>query len=358
MYIEKETIMDLFLDLVKIDSPSGREENVAEYIVEKLKDLQIEYKADDYGNILAFLAGSGQPLMLAAHMDTVQGETCIDPIVEGDLITSGGQTILGADDKAGIAEILCALEYLKKNSVIHRPLEIVFTKEEEIGMFGAQHLDRKYITAKEGLVVDRSGLPQVAVVAAPFIVTIDIEIMGKSAHAGSPEHGLSAIKMAAEAISKLKIGRIDSETTNNIGIIHGGEIRNGVPEKVLIKAEIRSHFKAKAEKQISVMRAGFEKAVSKHGGSLKFSAEFACSGYKHQLSTPLLKNIKKTWQKMGFEVLFEKAGGASDANEFAQRGMTVVDIGYGALYPHTVREQIKISDMQLVSQFLINFVCG
>lgn len=344
------------MKLVKIDSPSGHEKIVRDFIVNKIKQLDFDCKVDSYGNVVARVAGEGKPLMLAAHMDTVDPGRNISAVVKGDLIKSGSDTILGADDKAGIAEILCAVQYLKKNKIAHRPLELVFTCEEEAGLKGAGKIKRKDISAKEGIVVDRSGSPRAVVIASPFVFVVDIEVSGKSAHAGNPERGINAIKIAADAIGSFKVGRIDSETTNNVGTIKGGEMRNGVPEKVFIQAEVRSHVREKAQKQIDLIKSSFKKSAAKSGGKLKFSVNEGCSGYKHLKTDAFVKKIATVWGQLGFVPLFEKAGGASDANEFARRGMTVVDIGYGGINPHTTNEQIKISDMQLVAEFIINFV--
>jgi tripeptide aminopeptidase len=356
MYIEKDVIKELFLNLVKIDSPSGHEKIVRDFIVKKIKNLNMDCKVDEYGNVIAHVSGKGKSLMISAHMDTVDPGRNISAVVNGDVITSGSNTILGADDKAGITEILCAVEYLKKNKIPHRPLELVFTCEEEAGLNGARKIKQQDINAKEGIVVDRSGSPQAVVLASPFISIIDIEVCGKSAHAGNPEKGINAIKIASDAIHLLKVGRIDSETTNNFGTISGGEIRNGVPEKVSIQAEVRSHVLKKAQNQISTIKNSFEKTVAKHGGQLKFSVKDGCSGYKHLKTDVFIKKIESVWKQMGKVPIFEKAGGASDANEFAKWGMKIVDIGYGGINPHTTREQIKISDMQLVTEFIINFI--
>lgn len=356
MHIDRERITKTFLELIAIDSPSGHEHEVSDYICKKFSDLHVEHKLDEYGNVIAYVPGMGKSLLLAAHMDTVDPGRNISAKVLGDRIVTNGDTILGADDKAGISEILCAIEYLKKNPQQHRPLEIVFTREEEIGLVGAQKLNRRYITAEEGLVIDKSGPVQTVVIAAPFIMTIDVEIEGIAAHAGTPDHGVSAIKIAADAIAKIKVGRIDVETTANVGVIAGGTIRNGVPSHVAIKAEVRSHVAAKAERVTEKMKETFFAAALKHGGKVRFHNELACAGYKHAANDPFVKQIADVWSEMGEQVKLEKAGGASDANEFAKWGIKVVDMGYGGINPHTTNEEVKISDMQLVSEFIINFV--
>jgi len=289
-------------------------------------------------------------------MDTVEPGRKIKAIVNGDLITSDGNTILGADDKAGITEILCAVAFLRKNHIVHRPLEIVFTREEEAGLFGARNLDFKKIRAKECLVVDRSGKAETIVVASPFVSSIDIEIVGKSAHAGYPDKGINAIKVAANAISGMRIGRIDNETTNNIGIIRGGNARNGVPESVMVHAEARSHLEKKMKGQIDMFVQAFKKEAALHGAKVKILISASCKGYLYSENDPLVRQLLQQWKKMKRKPILEKAGGASDANGFIAKGIKAIDIGYGGMHPHTTREKIKISDMQKIIAFIVGFV--
>lgn len=347
---------DLFLSLVAIDSPAGHERAVSDFIIKELGKLGVSAKTDAYGNLAAKVPGQGAPVMLAAHMDTVEPGRGIRAQVKGDLITSVGDTILGADDKAGIAEILAAVEHLIVNKIPHRPLEIIFTREEEIGSLGAKHLDYKNLQAKEGLVLDRSGGAAIIVVAAPFITDITIEIQGKAAHAGHPEKGIDAIKIAANAISQLRLGRIDEETTANIGIIRGGEIRNGVAERVSIHAEVRSHVKAKMAREVKAMKEVFEKEARRNLAKAKLKITLECDGYKYSLTDPLVKRLGQLWQGLGHTPVFEKVGGVSDANEFVTHGIKAVTIGYGGLHPHTSKERIRISDMRDIVRFLVNFL--
>jgi tripeptide aminopeptidase len=344
------------LSLVAIDSPAGHEQIVSAFIIKELKNLGINAKEDAYGNLLAKIPGQGAPVMLSAHMDTVEPGRDIRAQVKGDLITSVGDTILGADDKAGIAEILATAEHLIKNKIPHRPLEIVFTREEEIGSLGAKNLDYKKLQAKEGLVLDRSGGAAIIVVAAPFITDITIEVQGKAAHAGHPEKGIDAIKIAARAISQLRLGRIDEETTANIGIIRGGEIRNGVAERVSIHAEVRSHVKAKMLKEVKAMKETFETEARRSLAKAKCKITLECDGYKYPLTDPLVKRLGQAWRALGIEPAFEKVGGVSDANEFVTHGIKAVTVGYGGLHPHTSKERIRISDMRNIVRFLVGFL--
>lgn len=357
--IVSEEIASLFLQLVAIDSPSGHEQELADFIAKKLDEQKIMHERDAYGNIIAKVAGVGEPLLLAAHMDTVSPGTNIRAnIVDGDLITTDGTTVLGADDKAGIVEILLALKYLALHDIAHRSLEIVFTREEESGLVGAKNLDYSRITAREGLVVDRSGAIETVVIASPFVSGIDIEIWGKSAHAGSPEHGINAIKVAADAIGKLAVGRIDEETTNNIGMMSGGVARNVVPEMARVHVDVRSHRKEKLDAQLELIAKIFQEEAQRNGAEINFSVDHGCHGYCYAADDTFITQAIDAWKQLGKVAILEKAGGASDANNFAERGIKVIDVGYGGIYPHTTREQIRISDMALGIQFLVEFVRG
>jgi tripeptide aminopeptidase len=352
----KNEIRKLFLELVSIDSPSGNEKEVSLFICKKMSEFGIKNREDSYGNIIAKIAGKGEPLLLSAHMDTVEPGRNIKAIVKGDWIMSNGETILGADDKAGILEILFTLKKLKEEKKIHRPLEVIFTREEESGLFGSKNLDFSKISAKEGLVIDRNGKAAIVVIASPFVTSIDIEVWGRSSHAGNPENGINAIKIAANAIGKIKIGRIDEETTNNVGIISGGSARNAVAEMVLVHAEVRSHKKEKMLKQIALFKKVFQSEAKKNKAKIKFITKEGCHGYSYYKTEPLVKKVVAIWKKNGKTAVLEKAGGASDANNFAKAGIKVIDIGYGGLNPHTTREKIRISDMQNIIKFLVDFV--
>lgn len=353
----RKEISSLFLQLIAIDSPSGQEHEVADFIMEQLKGLGISGEKDAYGNIIAKVEGIGEPLLLSAHMDTVDPGRNIKAHIEGDdLIVTDGMTILGADDKAGIVEILLTLAQLTREKVAHRPLEVVFTREEESGLHGANNLDFSYITAKEGLVVDRSGAIETIVTASPFVSGIDIEIWGKSAHAGSPEKGINAIKIAADAIGKLAVGRIDEETTNNIGMMNGGVARNVVPEMARVHVDVRSHRKEKMDAQLELIARIFQQEAQQNGAEVNFSVSSGCHGYCYETDDALIVKAVDVWKRLGKVAILEKTGGASDANSFAERGMKVIDVGYGGINPHTTREQIRISDMALGIRFLVEFV--
>ena len=258
MMVGTERLLDTFLDLVRIPSPSGQEEAVAEAIAARLGALGIAVERDAVGNLIARVDGVGEPLLLTAHMDTVVPCEGVVPVVRGEgdarIVASAGDTILGADDKAGVAILLELLAVLAENELAHRPLELLFTVGEEKGLRGAKALDVGRFRATMGLGLDVAGVPGIMVVHAPYQDHWRAVVHGRAAHAGgNPEAGVSAIQVAAEGIAGMPLGRIDDETTANIGVIQGGRATNIIPDRVELDGEARSRDVTKLEKQIEAM---------------------------------------------------------------------------------------------------------
>lgn len=353
----KETkIENLFLELIRIDSPSGFEQDLVNFIFYYIKNLGFKVKVDSIGNVIVKVHGKGKPLMINAHLDTVEPGRNIKSVIKNGIIKSDGKTILGADDKVAVAVILDLLRLIKNKNLETRPLEIVFTVQEEIGSFGAKALDFKKIEAKECLVLDRSKPLGYIVVASPFIYTLDINVFGRSAHSGNPSSGINAIAETAEAIQKIKQGRISKDTTVNFGVIQGGQCSNVVPENVCMKGEVRSFDKIEAEKEIVKIREVFEKTVKKHGGKVKVKTNLSCTGYEHDKNIALIKQLAKLNKKFKFKTVYERAGGGSDANYFNSKKITAVNIAYAGKYAHTTKECVKIRDIEKLRDYLLEFV--
>lgn len=345
-------IVQLFCDLVRIDSESGEEEQFISYLEELFQEeLGAECVRDRYGNLIARVPGRDsqtESLLLAAHADTVKPGKGIEPVVEDGTIRSQGETILGADDKAGIAEIIMAIRTAER----HPPLEIVITRSEEIGLLGAKNLDYSLISAKRGFVLDSDKL-EVVIIGGPSHFSLDIEITGRAAHAGmEPEKGISAIRAAALAITKIPEGRLDEETTANVGIIHGGEIRNGIPEKATIQAECRSLDHEKAVHQAELMRRAFEEAAQEIGAKAEIELDLEYKASRISEYSPTVGLAIRALKAVGLQPEAKVITGGTDASIFNAQGIESVVLGVGVQREHSKEEQIAVADMEKAVQII------
>ncbi|HZK18466.1 MAG TPA: M20/M25/M40 family metallo-hydrolase, partial [Clostridia bacterium] len=280
----KQRLTEEFLKLVLIDSVSGNERAIADVLIEKLEYLGLEVYEDEAGvktgttagNIIAKLAGKNDApvIMFCAHMDTVSPGEGILPVIRDGTVYSGGDTILGSDDKAGIAVILETLRLISESSPIHGGLEVVFTIKEEVGLLGAKNIDRDRLEAKMGFVLDSDGDPGVIVIRGPSQDKVDAVVVGKAAHAGiNPEDGVDALQVAAHAICGMRLGRIDEETTANVGMISGGNAVNIVPEKVVLRGEARSLADDKRTAQTEHMCKVYRETAKRFGAKVELDVE-------------------------------------------------------------------------------------
>jgi tripeptide aminopeptidase len=298
--------------------------------------------------------------MLCAHLDTVAPGKGIKPLREGNIIRSDGTTVLGADDKAGVAIILEVVKTLQEKSLPHPPLEIVFTVCEEIGLLGAKELDYNSITASWGIVLDGGSINEVTN-RAPSANRFSIKIHGKEAHAGiAPETGLNSIVLAAQAISQLQLGRIDDESTANIGLIKGGVATNIVPNLVEIEGEARSHDPSKLVAITDKICQTFKELEAKSYGNIAPRVEIAIrTDYpvmRVEEKHPLIQEVFEAAKKIGIEMHLKKGGGGSDANIFNAKGIATLILGTGMSHPHTVNEILKIDELVKSASLLLTLL--
>ncbi|NLS44193.1 MAG: M20/M25/M40 family metallo-hydrolase [Firmicutes bacterium] len=337
-------MVNTLFEMVRIDSESGNEERFISY-VKKLFETEFRAKCtlDSYGNLIVSLSGKGEtPIMFGCHGDTVPPGVGIEPFVDNGIIRSKGNTILGADNKAGITELIEAIRTADRRP----PLEIVISREEEIGLKGAKNLDFSLLSAKMGFVVDGDVLDCV-VIGGPSHMLIDVDITGKAAHAGmEPEKGISAIKAASYGISMLKDGRIDHETTVNVGIIQGGEIRNGVPSKAQIKMECRSLTHEKCIAQGELITDLFNVAARAVGAEIEIKSDLAYKASSIPEDAEVVKIATRAAGSVGIKPKVISICGGTDASVFNEKGIQTVVIGTGVQAEHSVDEHIAISDME------------
>ena len=363
--INQERIKNLLLELVQIDSISRKERDVAERIKKYCEELGATVEIDDAGekvggnsgNVIARFPGTipdAETIMMSAHMDTVVPGEGVKPIVEGDIIRSDGTTVLGGDDKSGCAVIIETIRCLQEQNIPHAPIEAVFSICEEVGLLGAKHVDTSKLKSKYGLVFD-SDDPGFLFTRGPSADHMDFKIYGLESHAGvAPEEGISAIRIAAEGIHNMKLGRIDSETTANIGVIEGGKATNITTNFVLLRGEARSLDDKKLEAQTAHMIKCLEDAAAKWevtvaGITTKGRVESHVTREYSAMDVPdssrVVQLVYKAAARLGQKVETLASGGGCDANIFNKRGIECANFGTGMRAIHTVKEWLDVKDL-------------
>jgi tripeptide aminopeptidase len=377
LHINRERLARTFIQLCETDSPSREEGRMAALVTDMLCSLGAPRPfADDSatktgsqcGNLIFRFAGDNtqEPLFFNCHLDTVEPGRGIKVLRQGDRFTSsGGDTILGSDDKAGIAALIEAWQVIQENKLPHAPMEFVFTTCEEIGLIGAKALDPAHVQAKMGYALDTSGFGRV-IVGAPAANRLSITIKGVAAHAGlHPEKGINAIVLAAKALAAAPCGRIDEETTVNFGTIHGGTATNIVPEQVLIEGEVRSHSPEKLAQLTQVIEETFRSVVTDwHDPSglaqgkpeLHFHAELDFPAMNLRLEEAVIRRIAAAAARIGMDLRYELAGGGSDANIFNGCGLPTAIVATGMTNVHSTTEEVSLEDMTQLTRLILALV--
>ena len=346
-------LIDTFFRLVQIDSESGDEIRVIQFLKDYFeRKFQAECIIDSYGNLIARVppknSSRSEPVLFGMHADTVKPGKGIEPVLEDGVIRSKGATILGADDKAGIAELIEGL----RTAECYPPLEIVISKEEEIGHLGVKNLDASMLRSKMGFVLDSSDLDTI-IIGGPSNMFIDVEIIGKAAHAGmDPEKGISAIKAASYAVAILKEGWIDAETTVNVGTIQGGSVRNSVPEKAELQVQCRSLNHDKCIHQSELVKQVFETAALSIGARAEVKLNMAYQAMKVPENAEVVKVVQKAIDAIGLKPQLRIIGGGSDASEYNAKGIQSVVIGTGGHLGHSVDEYVYVDDLQQAARLI------
>lgn len=365
--VQQERIVKAFMEYVQIDSPTKHEGAFAAFITQELIALGFEVRVDragekmgsDTGNVIGLLKGSKpvETVLFSCHMDTVSPGIGIRPILEEGVIYSDGSTILGGDNKAGIAAFVEAMHVIKEQNVSHGDIEVVFSIFEEGGLFGAKHLNFSELNARIGFVLDSGGHPGQIIIRGPAQDKITVKIFGKAAHAGvSPEDGISAIQVAAAAITQMKLLRVDSETTANIGSIEGGIATNIVCPEVMVTAESRSLDKTKLEVQTQHMVSCFERSAAAFGTTVEILTERIYNPFRIQEDDPIVALVKDACTKIGLKPFTASTGGGSDTNVFNGQGIKAINLGIGAQKGHTLEEHISVEDLVNTAKLVIEIV--
>lgn len=372
--IQQNRLVEQFLQLVRIDSETRHEQQISQALKTLFGGLGLSVYEDETaavtghgsGNLIFTLeATEGQAhlpaILFTCHMDTVTPGNGIKPRVDDDgYIRSDGTTILGSDDKAGIAAMVEAIRVLKEERIPHGKLLFVITAGEESGLLGSRAMAQnppEQLKAKYGYALDSNGKVGQIAVAAPTQARIQITIKGRSAHAGvNPEDGISAIQVASKAISRMPLGRIDFETTANIGSFAGGGATNIVCERVDIAAEARSREQAKLDRQLEAMKQACESAAQEMGAKAEFVSEVIYPAYKFDETAPVVKLAMRALESIGRQPSTFQTGGGSDANMFNGMGIPTVNLAVGYENIHTTEEQMPISELTAVAELVVAIV--
>ena len=335
---DRERLTKTLMDLIRIDSPTGEEDAVDREVSARLQVLGFQVYHDSFQNIIAKLDGQGEPVILSAHLDTVEPGRGITPVLEGDILRSDGTTILGGDCKAGVTIVLEALTTVVESGDPHLPIEVVFTRAEEGGLVGIHNLEFSQLSATRGVVFDGEGTVNRLTLAAPSQNVVTAHILGRASHAGvEPEKGISALLIAAKILTQLPLGRIDAETTANIGRAEGGLKRNIIPETAFLDGEIRSRDRGKLNQYSQEFQEVFGRVAAEYPEA-RISLDI-------RNSYPSVEMITRALERVGLEPSLEASGGGSDANVFIENGVTALPVGIGVHSFHTKDETAVISEV-------------
>lgn len=366
--INEERLLQEFLELVQIDSETKNEGQIAKILKDKFSLLGVDVYEDNAkeltgfgaGNLICTLPGTKEgvdTIYFTSHMDTVVPGNGVKPSIKDGYVVTDGTTILGADDKTGLSVMLEVIRVLKENNIEHGTIQFIITVGEESGLVGAKVLDRSLIKATYGFALDSDEAVGNIIVAAPTQAKVQAVIKGKTAHAGvAPEKGVSAITIAAKAIAKMPLGRIDEETTANIGRFEGGTQTNIVCDYVEILAEARSLIPEKMEAQVAKMKDAFETTAAEMGGTAEVEVTVMYPGFKYDHGDHVVEVAKKAAVKIGREPKLQHSGGGSDANVIAGHGIPTVNLAVGYEDIHTTNEKMPIAELNKLGEMVLAII--
>lgn len=360
--------LELLLELCAIPSPSGQERAVADRVGGYLTELGLDWDEDDTaaqldgtaGSIYCRLPGgngSGTAIFLCAHTDTVPLDGALEPVVDDGVVRNAGGTILGSDNKAAVVVMLEAARRIVSEGRPHAGIELVFTPKEEVGLQGAAAFDHTRLVARTGFVYDQGAAIGEIVLGSPYAQTLDLRFHGRAAHAGMvPEEGRSAVAAAARAIADLRLGRLDEETSANVGVISGGTGRNVVPEWCSFQAEVRSHDERKATDLVREMLETAAFAASLAECELESEVRPSFAGYRFREGDAPVQLAAAALRASGFEPRYALSGGGADANVFNARGLSCVNLANGMAEIHTPDEHIAVADLDAMVEVTLALV--
>jgi tripeptide aminopeptidase len=350
-------VVDLFTELAALPSPPGEERAVADVVIGYLRDLGLSVDEDDAGPKVGSNIGNlycrleptdgGNPIFLCAHLDTVPPEGPIEPVIEDGVVRNAAGTILGADNKSAVAAMLEGARRVLAENRPHGGIELLFTPKEEVGLLGAAAFDLGRLHARLGYVYDQAAPIGDVILGAPYSRAMQVRFHGRAAHSGMyPEEGRSAIAAAARAISDLRLGRIDEETTANVGIIQGGTAGNIIPEWCTLDAEARSHDERKLDELVQEMVDAFAFAAGLEDCEVETKVSKSYKGYRFKPDDPVVRIAHTALEQSGYKPAYGFSGGAADANVFNEHGLACLNLANGMQDIHTPDERITVADLE------------
>jgi tripeptide aminopeptidase len=364
--VASETL-DLFLELAAISSPPGEEREVADVVVRYLRDCGLEADEDGAGAEIGSTAGNvyarleptrdGEPLFLCAHLDTVPPTDAIEPVVDDGVVRNVRPTILGSDNKAAVAAMLDATRRVLAENRPHAGIELLFTAKEEVGLLGAAAFDHTRLRARTGYVYDQAAPIGEVILGAPYALALEVTFHGRASHSGMfPEEGRSAIAAAARAIAEMRLGRVDDESTANVGQISGGTAQNIVPEWCTFLGEARSHDEQKLADLIQEMQDAVTFAAGVAECEVETRTKKSYRGYRFRRDDMPVRLAADALERCGFDVSYALSGGAADANVFNERGLRCVNLANGMADIHTPDEHIAVVDLEAMVEVTLALV--
>ncbi|MDQ5822497.1 MAG: M20/M25/M40 family metallo-hydrolase [Actinomycetota bacterium] len=360
-------MLDLFLELAAVRSPPGEEREVADRVAAYIRDLGLAVDEDGAGAVVGSTAGNlyarleptaeGVPIFLCAHMDTVPPDGTLEPVVENGIVRNAGGTILGADDKSAVASMLEAARRVLAENRPHAGIELLFTPKEEVGLLGAAAFDHTRLHAQVGYVYDQAAPIGEIILGAPYSQALKVRFHGRASHSGMyPEEGRSAIAAASRAIADLRLGRVDEETTANVGTIQGGTAGNIVPEWCSFDAEARSHDERKLADLVQEMLETFAFAATLADCEVETSAKKSYRGYRFKRDDQVVRLAASALERSGHTPTYGLSGGAADANVFNERGIPCLNLANGMMSIHTPDEHIAAADLAAMVEVTLALV--
>lgn len=361
--MRQETTIDLktklqktFLELVPINSHHPDEQEMIDCVGRWFDEGGIQWKQDAFGNVFAYIPGTGEPVLLSTHLDIPEPAPHVNPIIEGDIIRSDGTSILGADPKTGLAVILELARDVAGDDTNHAPLEILLTRGEEKGLQGALHADYSLLKSTIGFCLDEDGPVSQVTVKAPGYMRFDAAFTGKIVHPREPEKGINALQVFCHAMRDVPWGHACEGVTWNIGQFRAGTARNSVPGNAQVHAELRSFDTKKLRAEAARIEEQFCAAAKKFGATCDVTTNLLFEGYDIDRTHPLFQRMNAVYQQMGLKPQYHETYGGSDVNVFIQKGITAVTLGSGYYNAHEYTEYANLADMVQMYEFLTRFL--